>query len=159
MPLTVTRESFRSTLIEFAIVHAKPDGDKCRTKASACPQRLQIIDEFEKLTKVADLHELIDYFLEQLILEARAIARTRHNDGQIPLTGFAFDSSTSTGILAGALMMGAAHGHEDLDQAARTIVRFGPPSLAVGILSLVIEQLVSSMVERAQQMLGTTGSQ
>ncbi|MFN4000900.1 hypothetical protein [Microcella sp.] len=158
MPATVTRDSFRSTLVEYAIEHSKPDGTRCTEDNDSCPLQQQLERDFRDLIATDDVNELITVFLNQLLHEGAAIARTRQADGGLGLAGYRFEGSATSGMLAGALMLSRAHGNDELGDAARTILRFGPPRMAHAVLSVIVEQLVISLVERHQEMLGTPGS-
>jgi len=153
--MTATREAFWRTLVDFVADHAVPDEASCRENPSQCPMKGELSLSIATLVESEDVLDVIDWMIGQLVREGSQIAHTRQGDGGMGLTGFAFDASRTSGMLAGALMAGRGQGNQELGDAARAILRFGPPRLARDVVSTVLEQLIGSLVERHRQMRGT----
>lgn len=152
--MTANRDAFWRTLVDFVADHADPETASCRNTPNQCPLQDDMHTRTLALIDGEDISDLIDWMIGHVLREGAAIAHTRRDDGEIGLTGFAFDSSRTAGMLAGMLLMGRSQGQHELDTAARTILRFAPPATSRAVFSELLEQLVGSLVERHQQMRG-----
>lgn len=141
------------TLVEFADEHGDPTTAARCHAPDQCPFQDQLSDQPLPLVH-DDPENLTTWLVTNIVREGTLIARTRGNDGELPLAGFKFNASETSGLLAGALILGHTGSHTDLTEAARTLLRFTPPATQSAVIGELFEQLIGSLLERHRQLVG-----